>query len=246
MSAAKWRMEGEAGCLTCGPLEGRVEADGMGVRLLAAAWRGMPSDAFGAMITAGPGPRPPVIEVKERYVRGSDFVASYARSDDFPVAPQFYWRAAQRERLSAVQVQMILSIQTDLLDSHPEASVNSFAIESRLFHAPSLQADAFREVNESAIHEGDAGREHLLVFRNEGLDLSYAQMVHPSDFVAVQIQVTERRPALVSATLFPESLEKGVIRRARISGWFLPAENDLAAAVELAKEFVEEPLPLTA
>ena len=82
--------------------------------------------------------------------------------------------------------------------------MNSFAIESRLYHAPRLQADAFREVNESAIHEGDAGREHLFVFRNEGLDLSYAQMVHPSDFVAVQIQVTEGRPALVSATLFPE------------------------------------------
>ena len=246
MNAAKWRMEGDAGCLSCGPMEGRVEADGMGVRLLVATWRGMPSDAFGAMITAGPGPRPPVIEVKERYVRGSDFVATYARSEDFPVAPQFYWRAALHEALSAVQVQMILSVQTDLLDSHPEASVNSFAIESRLFHAPRLQSDSFREVSDSAMYEGNGGREHLFVFRNEALDLSYAQMVHPSDFVAAQLQASEARPPLVSATLFPESLEKGVIRRARISGWFLPAENDLQAAVKLAKQFVNEPLPLTA
>ena len=156
------------------------------------------------------------------------------------------WRAALHERLSAVQVQMILSVQTDLLDSHPEASVNSFAIESRLFHAPKLQTEAFREIGDSAIYGGNAGREHVFVFRNEGLDLSYVQMVHPSDFVAVQIQVNAGRPTLVSTTLFPESLEKGVIRRARISGWFLPAENDLVAAIELAKQFVNEPLPLTA
>ena len=226
----------------CGP----HDLSFMGVRLLVATWRGMPSDAFGAMITAGPGPRPPVIEVKERYVRGSDFVATYARSEEFPVAPQFYWRAALHEALSAVQVQMILSVQTDLLDSHPEASVNSFAIESRLFHAASLQSGAFREISDSAMYEGDAGREHVFVFRNEALDLSYAQMVHPSDFVAAQVQVSESRPPLLSATLFPESLEKGVIRRARISGWFLPAENDLAVAVKLAKQFVNEPLPLTA
>ena len=34
-------------------------------------------------------------------------------------------------------------------------------------------------------------------------------------------------------------------RRARVSGWFLPVENDLAAAAALAQEFVAEPLPLT-
>jgi hypothetical protein len=45
--------------------------------------------------------------------------------------------------------------------------------------------------------------------------------------------------------LFPERLEKGVIRLARICGWFMPAENDLATAVELAKRFVAEPPPLT-
>ena len=146
--AAAWRIEGEVGCLSCGPLAARVEADGMGVRLLVASWRGMPSDAFGALITAGPGPRPPVIEVKEQYVRGCDFVASYARSADFPVAPQFYWRAAQHASLSAVQIQMILSVQTDLLDSHPEASVNSFALESQLFHASRLDAAAFEEAFE--------------------------------------------------------------------------------------------------
>jgi len=249
MVAAEWRIEGDACWLSCGPLSGRVEADELGVRFLVATWRGFPSDAFGALITAGPGPRPPVIEIKERYVRGCDFVATYAKSTEFPVAPQFYWRAALHESLAAVQIQMILSVQTDLLDSHPEASVNSFALESRLFHASTLRAEAFREVaavTPPAPVDHNASREHLFVFRNESFGLSYAQMVHPTDFVTAEIHSNASHPWLVDSTLFPEFLEKGVIRRARISGWFLPAENDLAAAVQLAKQFVEEPLPLTA
>lgn len=247
MRSAEWRIEGDVGCLSCGPLAARVEADGRGVRLLVATWHGTPSDAFGAMITAGPGPRPPIIELQERYVRGCDFVAAYARSEEYRVAPQFYWRAAWHAAFSAAQIQMIVSVQTDLLDSQPEASVNSFAIESRMFEASVLSADAFLEVkNSKALSAAsDPAREHLVVFRNEALGLSYAQMVHPSDFVAAEMRSEEGRPPLVSSLLFPESLEKGVIRRARISGWFLPAENDLPAAVELAKQFVDEALPLT-
>ena len=67
-------------------------------------------------------------------------------------------------------------------------------------------------------------------------------MVHPTDFVSARLQHTRH----VETTLFPEHLEKGVIRRGRICGWFMPAENDLDTAVELAREFVNEPPPLTA
>jgi hypothetical protein len=246
---AEWRIEGNAGQLRCGPLTGCVEADGRGVRFLAATWRGVSCEAIGALITAGPGPRPQVIEVQEQYVRGCDFVVAYARSADYPVAPQFYWRATHHPAHSAVQIEMIVSVQTDLLDSRPEASVNSFALQSRLFHASRLRADAFCEVGESKTLSRTAGgplAEELFVFRHEPLGVSYAQLVHPSDFVAAELQLAEGRPPLVSVELFPDSLEKGVIRLARICGWFLPAENDLAVAVELAKQFLAEPLPLTA
>jgi hypothetical protein len=83
----------------------------------------------------------------------------------------------------------------------------------------------------------------LFVFRQPELGLSYAEMVHPTDFVSAE--ANGRPPTCVRSTLFPEGLEKGVIRRARICGWFLPTENDLETAVELAKQFVDEPLPLT-
>ena len=247
--APMWQLDGDVANLACGPLSGRVEADGRGVRFTVATWLGELSDAFGVLITAGPGPRPAVLEVAERYARGADYVATYARSAEYPVAPQFYWRATHHSAASAVQIEMYMSVQTDLLDSHPEATVSSFALASRLFWAPSLGGQNFQEVAAAEIAtviDPGQSREHLFVFRCEGLGLSYAQMVHPSDFVGAQIQARPAGPQVVTATLFPESLEKGVIRRGRISGWFLPAENDLETALALARQFMEEPLPLTA
>jgi hypothetical protein len=51
--------------------------------------------------------------------------------------------------------------------------------------------------------------------------------------------------SLCARRCFPNDWKKGVIRRARIAGWFLPLANDLAAAAALAQAFVGEPLPLT-
>jgi hypothetical protein len=248
-SAVTWQLEGDAACLSCGPLRARVELDGLGTRLVVSTWRGELSDAFGALITAGPGPRPKVLTVAERYIRGHDYVASYAATSDYPVVPHFYWRAKFHAALSAVQIEMILSVQTNLLDSQPEANVASFALEARLFHSRDLTAPQFEELsaNSAQTRFGRArSPQHLFVFRNENLGLSYAQLVHPSDFVATEVNWKESRLWVVNSTLFPESLEKGVIRRGRICVWFLPAENDLENAVELARQFVDEPLPLTA
>jgi hypothetical protein len=71
-------------------------------------------------------------------------------------------------------------------------------------------------------------------------------MVHPLDFSAGAKSGIGRPQADVRWQLFPEHLEKGVIRRGRICGWFMSVENDLETAVQLAREFVNEPPPLTA
>jgi hypothetical protein len=88
----------------------------------------------------------------------------------------------------------------------------------------------------------------LLLARNPRADLSYAELPLPADCSSAEVEFSfpEARVRLVRTRLVADRLEKGVIRRARICGWFLPSENDLAAAVELAKQFVDEPLPLTA
>ena len=79
----------------------------------------------------------------------------------------------------------------------------------------------------------------------------YAQILHPSDFESIELryQLHDVKGAFtawhIKSLLLHQPLEKGVIRRARICGWFMPAENDLQTAVELARRFVDEPLPLT-
>jgi hypothetical protein len=243
-----WQIVAEdAAVLTLGPLVARVQFDPLGVRWQVVSWNGQLSDFLGAMITAGPGPRPPRLKLGEAYVRGSDLIASYAPQPDYPFTPHFRWQATWHPELGAVQIEMILSVQTDWLDSRPEATVTSVALGARVFSASTLDAKALVELVPPGVHEIEAAQSqhHLVVFRQEELGISYAEMVHRCDFVRRTLQL-DQAAGRVESLLFPERLEKGVIRRGRVSGWLLPAEGDCAAAVALARQFDEEPPPLTA
>jgi len=186
----------------------------------------------------------------ESYVRGADLVANYSQSPTRAVAPHFYWRATYDAKAEAAGIESVISIQTDLLDSQPLSMVESFAIGVRLFHAPKLEPEAFTERTTKRwgnypLFAADSVT-NLIVLRHEQLGISYAELVHPSDFDLSQLEFRlDGRSGLKSMLFSKPHLEKGVIRRARICGWFLPAKNDLAVAAELAKQFVEEPLPLT-
>ncbi len=184
----------------------------------------------------------------EAYIRGNDLVSTYESRLPHG-APQIYWRLHAGSP-PAIGVEVVLSMRTELLDSQPLSAVDSMAADVRAFHSTSLDATDFAPVDfDGAPHRwtsADAAT-HLFALRSERLKMTYAEMVHPSDFVSAVLSKPE--PEIDSwhlkSVLFPESLEKGVIRRARICGWFLPAENDLAVAVQLARKFIEEPLPLT-
>jgi hypothetical protein len=237
-----WRSEGDQGHLSCGPLAGRIALRSLGQFALT-HWKGRRCDSFFVLATDAL----QSLDVREHYVREQDFVATFAPKLPGNLTPQVYWRARLHASPRAVQIEMILSLHTDLLDSRPETTVQSVAAGSRLFHCAGLEAQQVRELtsaDSSAPIDCQTSREHLFLFRNEAQGLTYAEMVHPTDFVQAQ-RMPEPPPHLVS-TLFPDRLEKGVIRRARISGWFLPAENDLEVACDLAQKFVHEPLPLTA
>jgi hypothetical protein len=181
-------------------------------------------------------------------------VASYAKSPHGAVKPHIYWRAMQDAARTAAGVQLILSMQTDELDSQPESLVKSRLPASEVFVLDSVSEYVPERLDPAALPAeytalaGDAAC--LFLFRLAEAGISYAEMVHPGDFVSARL---EGNPAADGAgqltlvwTLFPESLEKGVIRRSRIAGWLLPSENDLAHAAELFRQFVEAPLPLTA
>lgn len=166
---------------------------------------------------------PPVGELRpsplETYIRGNDFVASFEQPGPLPAVPQLYWRVRPRSSTAAIGIELIVSMRTDLLDSRPQMSVIS------------------------EIGNSDAG-DLTLRLLHVSAEVSYFQLVHPDDFFAVEERRIENKRR-ITTTLFPERMEKGVIRRARICGWFLPAENDLSLAAELAQEFIAESPPLT-
>lgn len=248
--AVQWRLDGAAAQLQCGPLSGRVRLDRLAAGFGDKTWQRQPCDRFAVLQIAAPlaetAPQP---EPAESYIRGSDLVATWPRVPPATVAPQIYWRAGFDEGMSAARVEVVLSMHTDLLDSRPQSAIHSVGFQCELYHAAELRESAFERLSAGSPDSFDASQSatHLFVLRNDELKLSYAEMVHPGDFDVVQID-TQGAPLgvyRIQSRLFPERLEKGVIRRGRISGWFLPAENDLAAAVELAKRFIDEPLPLT-
>ncbi len=223
---APWKLEKHVGHLALGPLAGRVQIEGGVVSFRLDAWQGRPQDRFDVFVLGAPLAQ---WKLEEAYVRGSDLVATYAKTPPYHVAPQAYWRATWIAEWEAVKLELVLSVQTDLLDSQPRCTIESGG------QAP------------TSAGAGDAAPQ-LYVLRNEQAGFSYAELVHPMDFVAASIDAdlgTTGGIFSVRSTLFPERLEKGVIRRARVGGWFLPLENDLAAAAALAQAFVGEPLPLT-
>jgi hypothetical protein len=244
LPASPWSLNGAHFSLSCGKLTAECDLRDFVLGLTALSWAGSP---FPQWIL---GPQLPQIvngqfAITDCYVRGNDFVVSCERPAPLPLVPQFYWRARRHEPQGSVSVELILSMRTDLLDSRPETQVETLCHCDEMFVALRPQANAFRTASPATVIRENlaAGETPAFLFRKAGF--SYFQMVHPDDFYAVELGLWRKRHPRLTTTLFPERLENGVIRRARVCGWFLPAENDLEVAVELAREFIDEPLPLT-
>jgi len=242
-----WKLAGDRALLECGPLVGEAHFGAAGIRFLVTAWKGQREDKTSLFASDITNDYLTKTDLTEAYTRGGDLVANFAKSERH-IVPQVYFRASCDESTSAIRLELILSVQTDLLDSRPECGLGSYVWDAQLFHSRTLMANAFERVPDLEDRVFDRGESptHLFLMRVNGHNFSYAELVHPSDFVRANAGTGGTPLAAVEYTLFPEPLEKGVIRRARICGWFMPPENDLATAVELARKFIDEPLPLTA
>jgi hypothetical protein len=93
-------------------------------------------------------------------------------------------------------------------------------------------------------------------------------MIHPGDFRGTTISATAATAAAsprtnelaqsraksddavrritLTSILFPERLEKGVIRRGRLAGIFVPRDGDEEAAAHFYRQWRASPPPLTA
>jgi hypothetical protein len=177
--------------------------------------------------------------IVECYQRGVDLVATYAQTPERNIRPQVYWRYL--ESAEACGLELILSAQTSLLDSQPATS-----LESSLPTGEALVlVDGQWTASTNADWQSGTTAPRAALFRPTALaDQSYLELVHPSDFAGVQLSNSDGLCCL-RWRLFPEPLEKGVIRRGRVRGYVLPRANDVDLATQLVSAFAAAPLVLS-
>ncbi len=219
---------------------------------------------LGVVIDSGEpsAPREPM----DAYARGNDLVVTYPQSFD-GVRTQVYWQSPAVEEpeptTTAAEIDVQVSVQTDRLDSRPAICVVAQVSASEIFECLGTDPSKYHHIlpqDEVALSLPAERCVQGLIFRLANTETTFAQLLHPSD-VLVQSQsgggdpihqTLLRRESLgetvqftCSCGLFFEALEKGVIRRARVRGVFVPRENDLEAVAACARRLMARKLPLT-
>jgi hypothetical protein len=152
----------------------------------------------------------------DAYIRGNDLVATYEESADRPCRTQVYWRIECESDFFGIQ--LIVSVQTSILDAAPSLTV-----------ATQLPGRA------RLVAEG------IVIVPLPDSNLCYVEVADGSNVESTIV----RDNSQITNKLFPGSLEKGVIRRARILGGFLPAHSAERTARTLRDQFVCSSPPLT-
>ncbi|MCG8584067.1 MAG: hypothetical protein MI757_05085, partial [Pirellulales bacterium] len=168
------------------------------------------------------------------YSRGRDLVATYRENAGQQRRLQVYWRAleASHTETQIAVLELVVSVQTDLLDSNPAMYVAS--------RFPTGEIVGECEVGSA---END---QHFVLVRPATQPLSIMQAVHPSDRIGDAELEADDTGTVVRHPLFAEQLEKGVIRRARARVAILPRERDLQLALDCFDAFAASEPVLTA
>jgi hypothetical protein len=152
-------------------------------------------------------------------------VAVYAQTEPQSFTWQVYWRVSA-PATDVVLLDVILSLQTPLLESFPRVATHS--------QLPAGEASVVAAAGDCVLLRPTAG------------DWSYAEMTHPKDRGDWQLSSAADDQLRFERHLGGQFMEKGVIRRLRLRGAFLPRHNDLDLAAHYFALLAEETPPLTA
>ena len=246
-----WNLATDHARLTLGPLKLRLPHAAPRSGISEIAWHSRPLRDFRLLQLTTPACSPVQPPLVDTYARGADLVASYAEAERGAVQPHVYFRAGEHNL--AAGIELIVSMQTRLLDSEPESLVTSELPASEVLVLDSIHEQTPELLPRESLpvrYLTTASKAAYLFLFRVSEELSYAEMVHPGDFVSVELahpsaNAQNTQHLQLTWRLFPERLEKGVIRRCRIAGWFLPRSDDQKLSAELFRRMLEEPLPLT-
>jgi hypothetical protein len=193
----------------------------------------------------------------EFFARGKDLIAIYSERPDRPFRAQICWRliGSQYGGESLVELphvaalELILSIQTSLLDSDPAVEVETELAARQASQLADTASARFNDVPTlvtATMLSPDTGA-GCFRFPLAGRQLVYIEMIHPADFHRATLAPRGTNPMAIGLAhrLFPQRLEKGVILRSRLRGFFAPAEVANSAVARAYQEFAASEPPLT-
>jgi hypothetical protein len=224
------------------PSAGLVDAVVAGQPMIAAQLLGVAVGAPAATVATPPA---------ENHVRGADLAAVYQQTGQWPLRVDVLWRATAPQPTDPflAAIELIVSVRTDALDSHPELRVQSVIPASEVLALPasdptepsSLAAAAPQTIGPQ---DDIAG----LLFRLPGTEHTYLEMVHPADRQPDELSRCDAGsgPWRIVHPLFCTRLEKGVMLRARVRGVLLSRRDDAAAAARCYAAFAAADPPLDA
>jgi len=239
-----WHLQGSHGVLDS-RLRGDVDLlrPGLGFRLQACDEESIHATLLSVIMPGSPLATGPGEVLIESYSRGSDLVARYAETPDRSVRPECYWRYVDRVG-DALIIEVLISVQTSLLASEPAIHTRSILPAGELARIDVEQQFRLHPLGSSEL-TASSGLGILVVRSQAFVNWTYAEMIYPSDYIGGRVTAGEASIELVF-DLFPESLEKGVIRRARVRGCWVPRDGDREHIRQAYEQFVAAPLPLTA
>lgn len=233
-----WQLGEQHAQLNLGALKASIDPMLPAAGLGQIAWEDVPLPGKLLGIAAGE-----EATTTESFTRGSDLIVSCAAGKSVPFQWQVYWRGAARPH-GIVQIDAIVSLQTGLLESFPTFTAYTSLTVSELWRVGSEERAAER-LDTSVGSAKPASEVCSVLLRCAGVDWSYLEMTHPADEAETTIHVAASGEVSLERRLGGRFLEKGVIRRMRIRGTFLPREDDLETAAELSAAFCKEEPPLT-
>ena len=175
------------------------------------------------------------------YVRGDDLIANYKSSAD-EFERELYWRIHDVDAQSeSFALEMIYSLQTDLLHSQPDPCIVS-TLKLQAVSYWSAAGDPL--IGELKWRKQDAanGCQLITAVLEGGTHLALA--VYPTDLIKMELTQVGGETT-VTCRLNADFLEKGVIRRTRMFALCSAGPVGEEDIVEMAQTFLDSKTPLT-
>ena len=170
--AEVWNIAGGTAKLAMAPLEAQVSLTQLAAGATNLQWQG--AQLAGQLLGVSAGVDP---ETQDSFVRGSDLVLSCHSQEPQEFRWQAYWRVCGLSD-SAVQIDLIVSLETPLLESFPQfRTCTSLAGQTCWSLSPSGTSQELPSPDyQAATHTGV----DCLLFRDAQSAWSYVEMTHPA------------------------------------------------------------------